>query len=129
MPGWNVSRADLVTDALRASGVDVRFDTTVTAATRGADVRLELSGGEVLHADELLLATGRAPRTDDLGLETVGLRPVPGCRATTPTPCPASPGTGCTPSATSTSAPSSPTRASTRRGSPARSSPTAPATN
>ncbi|MEV0829953.1 dihydrolipoyl dehydrogenase family protein [Nonomuraea rubra] len=67
--------ADLVTDALRASGVDVRFDTTVTAATRGADVRLELSGGEVLHADELLLATGRAPRTDDLGLETVGLRP------------------------------------------------------
>ncbi|MGP3961952.1 dihydrolipoyl dehydrogenase family protein [Nonomuraea sp. 3N208] len=67
--------ADLVTDALRASGVDLRFDTTITAATRAADVRLVLSDGEVLHADELLLATGRAPRTDDLGLETVGLHP------------------------------------------------------
>ncbi|WP_431900421.1 dihydrolipoyl dehydrogenase family protein [Nonomuraea sp. bgisy101] len=67
--------ADLVADALRASGVELRFDTTVTAATRTDDVRLELSDGEVLCADELLLATGRAPRTDDLGLETVGLRP------------------------------------------------------
>ncbi|WP_214323774.1 dihydrolipoyl dehydrogenase family protein [Nonomuraea sediminis] len=67
--------AELVTDALRASGVDLRFDTTVTSATRAADVRLILSDGEALHADELLLATGRAPRTDDLGLETVGLRP------------------------------------------------------
>ncbi|RVX46054.1 dihydrolipoamide dehydrogenase [Nonomuraea polychroma] len=67
--------AGLVTDALRASGVDLRFDTTVTAATRATDIRLVLSDGEVLHADELLLATGRAPRTDDLGLETIGLRP------------------------------------------------------
>lgn len=67
--------ADLVTDALRASGVELRFDTTLSAATRAADVRLALSDGAVLHADELLLAAGRAPRTDDLGLETVGLRP------------------------------------------------------
>ncbi|WP_262380544.1 dihydrolipoyl dehydrogenase family protein [Nonomuraea sp. PA05] len=67
--------AGLVADALRASGAELRFGTTVVAAARATDVRLTLSGGEVLHADELLLATGRVPRTDDLGLETVGLRP------------------------------------------------------
>ncbi|MFI6814495.1 dihydrolipoyl dehydrogenase family protein [Nonomuraea sp. NPDC050328] len=89
LPRMERFAADLVADALRASGVDLRFDTTVTAATRTTDVRLELSDGQVphadfrlelsdgrvLHADELLLATGRTPRTEDLGLETVGLRP------------------------------------------------------
>ncbi|MBB5773984.1 dihydrolipoyl dehydrogenase family protein [Nonomuraea jabiensis] len=75
LPRMERFAADLVTDALHASGVDLRLDTTVTAATRATDIRLTLSDGQVLHADELLLATGRAPRTDDLGLETVGLRP------------------------------------------------------
>ncbi|AQZ70080.1 pyridine nucleotide-disulfide oxidoreductase [[Actinomadura] parvosata subsp. kistnae] len=75
LPRMERFAADLVADALRASGVDLRLDTTLTAATRDTDVRLTLSDGQVLHADELLLATGRAPRTDDLGLETVGLRP------------------------------------------------------
>ncbi|MFG6198249.1 dihydrolipoyl dehydrogenase family protein [Nonomuraea sp. JJY05] len=75
LPRMERFAVDLVTDVLRASGVDLRLDTSITAATRAADVRLVLSDGEVLHADELLLATGRAPRTDDLGLETVGLRP------------------------------------------------------
>ncbi|GAA2419156.1 dihydrolipoyl dehydrogenase family protein [Nonomuraea africana] len=75
LPRMERFAAGLVTDELRASGVDLRFDTTLTAATRATDIRLVLSDGEVLHTDELLLATGRAPRTDDLGLETVGLRP------------------------------------------------------
>lgn len=38
-------------------------------------VTVELNGGEQVEADEILFATGRAPRTDDLGLETVGLEP------------------------------------------------------
>jgi pyruvate/2-oxoglutarate dehydrogenase complex dihydrolipoamide dehydrogenase (E3) component len=41
---------------------------------RGA-VTLTLDDGTTLTADELLAATGRAPRTEDIGLEAVGLAP------------------------------------------------------
>jgi dihydrolipoamide dehydrogenase len=36
---------------------------------------LDLDDGTTLTADELLVAAGRRPRTDDLGLESVGLEP------------------------------------------------------
>jgi len=38
-------------------------------------VTLELSDASKLEVDEVLFATGRAPLTDDIGLETVGLTP------------------------------------------------------
>ncbi|MDF2920969.1 MAG: pyridine nucleotide-disulfide oxidoreductase [Microbacterium sp.] len=40
----------------------------------GSDV-LELSNGTRVRADEVLVATGRVPRTGDLGLDAVGLEP------------------------------------------------------
>ncbi|WP_019930209.1 NAD(P)/FAD-dependent oxidoreductase [Nocardia sp. BMG111209] len=69
--------ADLVAERLLAAGVQLHFGTTITAAERGADgaVHLTLADGSRLVADELLVATGRTPRTADLGLETVGLAP------------------------------------------------------
>ncbi|WP_174186996.1 dihydrolipoyl dehydrogenase family protein [Nocardia barduliensis] len=71
--------ADLVAERLRAAGVDLRFGTTITAVDRagGPDdtIHLTLADGTRLVADELLLATGRTPRTQDLGLDTVGLQP------------------------------------------------------
>jgi dihydrolipoamide dehydrogenase len=42
---------------------------------RDGAVRLSLRSGRTIVADELLVAAGREPRTDDLGLETVGLKP------------------------------------------------------
>ncbi|MCV7400055.1 NAD(P)/FAD-dependent oxidoreductase [Mycobacterium fragae] len=60
------------------SGVDVRTDVSVTRLRRlGADgpVTLELDDGSDLEVDEVLFATGRAPLTDDIGLETLGLSP------------------------------------------------------
>ncbi|MFJ6632811.1 dihydrolipoyl dehydrogenase family protein [Streptomyces sp. NPDC091376] len=70
---------ELVTDALREAGVDVRFGTTVTAVARDdgpdGEVAITLADGERLVADEILFAIGRAPRTDDIGLETIGLTP------------------------------------------------------
>ncbi|MFK0192030.1 dihydrolipoyl dehydrogenase family protein [Kitasatospora sp. NPDC090308] len=69
----------LVSDGLRAAGVDVRLGVSVTAVHResaGAGaLALDLSDGTRLPADEVLFATGRRPATADLGLDTVGLEP------------------------------------------------------
>ncbi|MFE0508916.1 dihydrolipoyl dehydrogenase family protein [Streptomyces sp. NPDC058964] len=67
---------ELVTDGLREAGVDIRFETSVASLAReGDEVRIRLADGGELAADEILFATGRAPRTWDLGLETIGLTP------------------------------------------------------
>src|SRR5487761_87491 len=66
---------ELVADGLSAAGVDVRRGVQVTAAERDGSVRLTLDDGTRLTADEVLVATGRAPRTEDIGLEAAGLAP------------------------------------------------------
>ncbi|MFF7051776.1 dihydrolipoyl dehydrogenase family protein [Streptomyces griseorubiginosus] len=79
LPKLEPFAGELVTERLREAGADVRFDVSVVAArrvgNRDAEVRVTLSDGEVLTADEILFATGRAPRSQAIGLETVGLRP------------------------------------------------------
>jgi pyruvate/2-oxoglutarate dehydrogenase complex dihydrolipoamide dehydrogenase (E3) component len=68
----------LVADGLRRAGVDVRAGVSATSVQRpaqGGPVTLELDDGTTVQADEVLAATGRTPRTGDLGLETVGLEP------------------------------------------------------
>jgi dihydrolipoamide dehydrogenase len=66
---------ELVAEGLAGAGVTVRFGVSVTALHRDGPVTLTLSDGSRLVADEVLYATGRAPRTDDIGLESVGLTP------------------------------------------------------
>jgi dihydrolipoamide dehydrogenase len=67
---------ELVTASLRELGVDVRTGVETTAARReGGTTVLELGDGSTVEADTVLVATGRVPRTDDLGLETIGLTP------------------------------------------------------
>ncbi|MEV4000589.1 NAD(P)/FAD-dependent oxidoreductase [Actinomadura sp. NPDC049753] len=67
---------ELVADRLREAGTDLRFGVAVTTAARtGGEVRVDLSDGGRLIADEILFATGRTPRTGDIGLETLGLIP------------------------------------------------------
>jgi dihydrolipoamide dehydrogenase len=73
---------ELVADGLRQAGVDVRLGVGTTSVQRPAEggpgkgtVTLELDDGTTVQADEVLAATGRTPRTGDLGLETVGLKP------------------------------------------------------
>ncbi|RKE17728.1 NAD(P)/FAD-dependent oxidoreductase [Streptomyces sp. TLI_171] len=65
----------LVSDGLRAAGVDLRLGVSVTALHRDGGLTLDLSDGTRLPADEVLFATGRTPNTADLGLDTVGLAP------------------------------------------------------
>ncbi|MEV4233438.1 NAD(P)/FAD-dependent oxidoreductase, partial [Streptomyces bobili] len=67
---------ELVAEALTAAGADVRTGTSVKSVTRAdGTVVVVTDTGDRIEADEILFATGRAPRTDDLGLDTVGLQP------------------------------------------------------
>ena len=65
-----------VAEALRSRGVDVQLGVKAVAV-RAADgeVEVDLETGGPLRADQLLVAIGRRPNTDDLGLESVGLEP------------------------------------------------------
>lgn len=81
--------ASAVLDGLRSTGVTVQLKTSPTSVTRAAPRATgygRIHGGPVsiksaqdhgsahfLEVDEVLAATGRAPGTDDLGLDTVGL--------------------------------------------------------
>ncbi|ANZ18441.1 dihydrolipoyl dehydrogenase family protein [Streptomyces noursei] len=68
----------LVAESLAEAGVFLRTGTEVREVRReapGGPVTVVLGPGDEIVADELLIATGRAPRTEDLGLETVGLTP------------------------------------------------------
>ncbi|GIW39031.1 MAG: dihydrolipoyl dehydrogenase [Meiothermus sp.] len=59
----------------KKQGLDIRTGVRVTAAyARDGKGVVEYEGGEPLVADRVLLATGRIPNTDGLGLENVGLR-------------------------------------------------------
>ncbi|MGX1671198.1 dihydrolipoyl dehydrogenase family protein [Streptomyces sp. NPDC055400] len=67
---------ELVTQALVEAGAEVRTGVSVKGVTReGGTVVTTLDDGSTLESDEILFATGRAPRTEDIGLETVGLEP------------------------------------------------------
>jgi dihydrolipoamide dehydrogenase len=60
-------------EVLQAEGIELHLGAQVTAARRdGADYVLVLDNGQELRGDHLLSATGRRPRTSDLGLETAG---------------------------------------------------------
>jgi pyruvate/2-oxoglutarate dehydrogenase complex dihydrolipoamide dehydrogenase (E3) component len=62
-------------EVLRRDGVELLLGVHATAARRdGDDYVLALDDGHELRGDRLLVATGRRPRTDGLGLETVGVK-------------------------------------------------------
>jgi glutathione reductase (NADPH) len=63
-------------EQLVAKGVDLRLNTNVVSIARDADGGLlaSLTDGGALHADMVLMATGRHPNTAGLGLEAAGVR-------------------------------------------------------
>ncbi len=69
---------EMLATALRDAGIDVRVGVKTTKVERpqpGGEVTLTLEDGSTIVADEVLVATGRRPRTGDIGLDTVGLEP------------------------------------------------------
>ena len=61
--------------ALQEAGVDLRMGTKAVSVSRNRNVTVELEDGTSASGAELLVAVGRRPATDGLGLETVGLEP------------------------------------------------------
>ncbi|BCL33178.1 dihydrolipoyl dehydrogenase family protein [Streptomyces aurantiacus] len=67
-----------VTESLREAGVSVRVGAEAASVRRDdgdGTVHVTLTTGEHVEADELLVAIGRTPNTQDVGLHTVGLTP------------------------------------------------------
>ena len=77
IPNYEAFASAILQSAFERQGVTVLTGTTVRHVERNGNgtVELSLDSGKTVVADEILVATGRRPRTDNLGLETVGLEP------------------------------------------------------
>lgn len=64
---------EMLQEILEDDGVDVRLGRRATAVrTDGAEKVVELDDGSEARAEVVVVATGRRPRTEGIGLETVG---------------------------------------------------------
>ena len=61
-------------DALSRDGIELALNHRATAARReGDEFVLAFDGGEEVRGDRILVATGRRPRVEGIGLESVGI--------------------------------------------------------
>ncbi|CCH17897.1 dihydrolipoyl dehydrogenase family protein [Micromonospora lupini] len=77
LPSAEPFAGELVTDSLREAGVSVRLGAEAVAVRRddSGTVRIETAAGDGIEADEVLVAVGRTPNTQDIGLDRIGLAP------------------------------------------------------
>jgi len=69
---------EALAEALGKEGIEIHVGQPASAARRdGDEFVLVLGDGRELRGDRLLVATGRRPRVDGIGLETVGITPDP----------------------------------------------------
>ena len=77
LPGDDPEASQIVADTLRAEGVDVRLGADVVSATRDGDaIRLVVrtaDGESTVECDRVLVATGRTPNIENLGLDAAGV--------------------------------------------------------
>jgi dihydrolipoamide dehydrogenase len=74
LPGEDEWSSKQMLRALRKRGMDIRVGTKVDAVQETEkDVTVTLSSGDTIDADVVLVAVGRGPRTDGLGLAEIGI--------------------------------------------------------
>jgi dihydrolipoamide dehydrogenase len=74
LPGMDVELGTLAKRILERQGLSFKLGARVKAARRSGDgCVVEIDGQEPLQCDRVLLATGRVPNTDGLGLVEVGV--------------------------------------------------------
>jgi pyruvate/2-oxoglutarate dehydrogenase complex dihydrolipoamide dehydrogenase (E3) component len=63
-------------EALTSEGIELHLGQLASAVSRdGGEYVVEFQDGPELRGDKLLVATGRRPRVEGIGLETVGIEP------------------------------------------------------
>lgn len=66
-----------VADILRAEGIDLHIGMSIACVLPGeteGGACVQMADGRIIGGSHLLVAAGRVPNTDDLGLESVGLK-------------------------------------------------------
>lgn len=75
LPGMDDEIAAEAQRIFTRQGLEFRLGTRVTAARRdGEGCIVECAGAEPIRCDRVLLSVGRAPNTEGLGLDTVGIQ-------------------------------------------------------
>jgi pyruvate/2-oxoglutarate dehydrogenase complex dihydrolipoamide dehydrogenase (E3) component len=67
----HASAGELIGETFAEEGIDLHLNASVERIEPG--VRVHLAGGTVVEGERLLVATGRRPNVDDLGLENLGV--------------------------------------------------------
>jgi len=81
----NPTVADILADVLRADGVDIQLGVSVGSVRRVASgTEVHFDDGTSLIVEQIIVATGRHPKTDGLGLERLGIELSEGSIATEP---------------------------------------------
>ncbi|GAC1321699.1 MAG: NAD(P)/FAD-dependent oxidoreductase [Thermoleophilaceae bacterium] len=74
IPREDPAVGELTADALRTEGIDLRLGATAVEVVRENGLRhVKLDSGDEVTGAELLVATGRTPRVEGLGLENLDL--------------------------------------------------------
>jgi glutathione reductase (NADPH) len=72
--GFDMDVREVCCDEMRKTGVDVRLNENAVKLEKSANgISVTTSQGNSLEADQVLFATGRAPNTAGIGLDTVGI--------------------------------------------------------
>jgi glutathione reductase (NADPH) len=72
--GFDSDIRTTLADEMRKRGIDLRFKTDIAKIERtGGTLRATLTDGQTIEAGQILYATGRAPKTRELGLEKAGV--------------------------------------------------------
>jgi dihydrolipoamide dehydrogenase len=74
LPGMDAEIAREAERIFEKQGIELKLGARVTSATRSGDeVTVGIEGQDSVRCDRVLLAVGRLPNTDDLGLDAVGI--------------------------------------------------------
>jgi len=75
LPGMDAEIAEEGRKLLARRGLDFRLGVRVTSAKKnGQGVAVHVEGSDAVTCEKVLLAVGRVPNTENLGLETVGIQ-------------------------------------------------------
>ena len=76
LPHEPAALGEALVEVFSSEGIDLVLGQHASAARRHGDgYALDFPDGSELRGDKLLVATGRTPRVEDIGLETVGIEP------------------------------------------------------